>query len=237
MMKALCTANQGILRQKLGLLTALRNKHGDDGTAHRFQIVCPVVRATLGQHLRHSLDHMEGAVRMALLSSSASSSSDGSAAKPLEVQYDRRARETSDERDWRRAQARIERVSGLFDSLILCHTNDDAAAANTISNNITTESSQPENRVVHAYFMLSGDQNDEYCLSSTVGRELGFCAHHAIHHMALLQLLATNRAVGGLDEADLPRDFGRAPSTVHYHHDFWLTNTNANNTIENGDYS
>jgi hypothetical protein len=51
---------------------------------------------------------------------------------------------------------------------------------------------------------------------------IGFAAHHAIHHMAMIRLIATNHA--GLEDSDLPADFGRAPSTVvhdqvHHHHD------------------
>ena len=43
---------------------------------------------------------------------------------------------------------------------------------------------------VAAYFNLSADSNEEICLPSTVGRELGFSAHHAIHHMAMVKIVA-----------------------------------------------
>ena len=67
---------------------------------------------------------------------------------------------------------------------------------------------------VQACFMLSGDSEKEYALASTIGRELGFAAHHAIHHMALVKLIATETI--GLNETDLPDGFGRAPSTINF---------------------
>jgi len=59
-----------------------------------------------------------------------------------------------------------------------------------------------------AYFNLSADTGDEIRLLSTVGRELGFAAHHAIHHMAMVRIICVRTL--GLDEGDLPRGFGRA---------------------------
>ena len=63
--------------------------------------------------------------------------------------------------------------------------------------------------------MLSGDSNEEFVLPSTRSRELVFAAHHAIHHMAIIRIIALG-TVGGLSIDDLPVDFGRAPSTVQY---------------------
>jgi hypothetical protein len=79
-----------------------------------------------------------------------------------------------------------------------------------LSNN-DASSSEGLTQPVQAHFMLSGDGN-EFALPSTIQRELGFCAHHAIHHMAMIRLIAENHI--GLK--DLPADFGRAPSTVHH---------------------
>lgn len=64
-----------------------------------------------------------------------------------------------------------------------------------------------------AYFMLSGD-GEEFGLESTVARELGFAAHHAIHHMAVIKMIAVGHLKIPVDS--LPSDFGRAPSTVHH---------------------
>ena len=59
--------------------------------------------------------------------------------------------------------------------------------------------------------MLSGDA-EEFQLPSTIERELGFVAHHAIHHMALVKIIAIHTV--GLSPTELPPDFGRAPSTL-----------------------
>jgi hypothetical protein len=45
---------------------------------------------------------------------------------------------------------------------------------------------------------------------------LGFAAHHAIHHMAMVKIIAIQTL--GVKEIDLPADFGMAPSTVNYFH-------------------
>ena len=68
---------------------------------------------------------------------------------------------------------------------------------------------------VDACFMLSGDSAEEFAIPSLLGRELAFAAHHAIHHLALIKIIALGE-VGGLQDTDLPLDFGRAPSTVNH---------------------
>jgi len=94
-------------------------------------------------------------------------------------------------------------------------------ATGTIHNDIA-------NIPVKAHFVLSSstdennndvDDDDETAkmmgLTSTIGRELGFAAHHSIHHMALIKIIATQSAGLSADH-DLPADFGRAPSTVQH---------------------
>jgi predicted Fe-Mo cluster-binding NifX family protein len=43
---------------------------------------------------------------------------------------------------------------------------------------------------------------------------MGFAAHHAIHHMAMVKIIATQTV--GLSKEELSPDFGRAPSTIVY---------------------
>lgn len=183
LLTALCRANQGILRQQRVLIQILTAKHGLDKMCDLYQTPCPIVKATMGQHIRHSMDHIERAVT----------------ALP-EIHYDLRQRDTVDEHDWFLADARIIRVGALLEEL----SKSNAHIA--------------PNQPVGACFMLSGDSSAEFCLPSTIARELGFAAHHAIHHMAMVKIIATNPEVGGLTDADLPADFGRAPSTVNYDH-------------------
>ncbi|MBX3363305.1 MAG: hypothetical protein KF866_00955 [Phycisphaeraceae bacterium] len=65
------------------------------------------------------------------------------------------------------------------------------------------------NHPVRIRVMLSGD-GSETELSSTLGRELFFAAHHAIHHHAMMKAIAAEFGV----EADAA--FGKAPSTINF---------------------
>jgi uncharacterized damage-inducible protein DinB len=64
-------------------------------------------------------------------------------------------------------------------------------------------------RPVRIRVMVSGD-GLEAELGSTLGRELAFASHHAVHHQAMLGAIAAEYGIAPGAE------FGRAPSTVHY---------------------
>jgi len=49
-------------------------------------------------------------------------------------------------------------------------------------------------------------------LGSTLGRELAFAAHHAVHHHAMVAAIAAEFGLSA------PDGFGRAPSTIHHEH-------------------
>jgi len=181
LLQSLCRANQGILEQKLGLMKVLVSRHNPERAHQLYQTVCPVVKATMGQHMRHSMDHIEYAVNA-----------------DQKIHYDLRERDTPDEWDWALMEARIQKIQRQLEEL------------SASSNKEGTVSKQ-----VDACFMLSGDSDQEFVIPSLFGRELAFAAHHAIHHMALIKIIALGE-VGGLDDADLPLDFGRAPSTVNF---------------------
>lgn len=57
--------------------------------------------------------------------------------------------------------------------------------------------------------MLSGD-GAETELDTTLGRELAFASHHAIHHNALIKAIALEFGF------DTPPEFGMAPSTLNF---------------------
>jgi len=57
--------------------------------------------------------------------------------------------------------------------------------------------------------MLSGE-GDTTDLPTTLGRELWFCAHHAIHHNAMIKAIAHEFG------AAFDQGFGTAPSTLNY---------------------
>lgn len=58
--------------------------------------------------------------------------------------------------------------------------------------------------------VASFDDRDEGWLPSTLGRELQFLLSHTIHHFALIAMLLR---LAGLTP---PKEFGVAPSTLHY---------------------
>jgi hypothetical protein len=187
LLSSLCHSNLGIVRQKLGLMEALVAKFGAEEAKLIYKATCPIVQASIGQHIRHSTDHLERAAYAA------------ANADETEIHYDVRKRGGSDEHDMDAAADRIRHVEAQLEGL---------------SSNPTYVSVMHHS--VDACFMLSGDSKQEFKLPSTVAREMGFAAHHAIHHLALVRIIATNTA--GLSPSELPSDFGRAPSTVNYDH-------------------
>jgi hypothetical protein len=115
----------------------------------------------------------------------------------IDIHYDLRIRGGKDETDLDEARDRITRVSTLLSNI---QKRFDSTC-------VTSE------HPVEAFFFLSGDPTSpEVGLHSTIGRELGFAAHHAIHHLTLVKIIALNYA--GLHQSDLPRDLGMAPSTI-----------------------
>ncbi len=67
------------------------------------------------------------------------------------------------------------------------------------------ELSQP----VRVRCMLSG-AGEQAELGSTLGRELAFAMHHAIHHQAMMRAIAIELG------AEVPEDFGVAPDTLRH---------------------
>lgn len=187
MLTSLCRLNQSILKQKLGLIESLTAKHGSNAK-NLYKTNCQIVKASIGQHIRHSMDHIELAVAAA------------ASEKVKEIHFDLRERGGVDEHDMEAATARIRRVDAALEALM-----NSVGYVSVLDHQI------------QACFMLSGDSETEYMLPSTVAREMGFAAHHAIHHMAMIRVIATTDLFG-LTDSDLPSDFGRAPSTVNYDH-------------------
>mmetsp|Transcript_19672 Transcript_19672/g.46507 ORF Transcript_19672/g.46507 Transcript_19672/m.46507 type:complete len:229 (+) Transcript_19672:111-797(+) len=216
LLRSLCRSNGALLRQKVGLLDALTARHGPDGLAAATEVFtkpCPIVGSSIGQHLRHSMDHMELAALVAEARLRSAYDAPADAEEPAQIHYDLRVRGGTLETDMAESRKRIVAVENVLEGI------HDAVAAglNGVASHIVHGS-------VHASFYLSSDdaedregESSESALPSTVGRELGFAAHHAIHHLAMVRVIALHSA--GLEEEDLPPDFGRAPSTVRYAND------------------
>ena len=201
---ALLQANVGVLGQKLDLLAALRNTMGPNQANERFAETCPIVGASVGQHFRHSMDHMERVANS--IEAEKEDGSDG-----FELHYDTRVRGGNDENDMDAAEDRIQKVSTIFQNEIdivvsLSHGNNVVDAKRIVENS---------NHSVRACFLLSGDSQDEFSLSSTIERELGFVAHHAIHHLAMVKIISMH-TLELLPPGGLPEGFGMAPSTIVY---------------------
>jgi hypothetical protein len=188
-MRSLIKSNIAILSQKIALLDLLVTKHGAIEASNAFQKKCPIVGASIGQHYRHSMDHVE------LIALVASSARDASTPQG-ELHYDLRVRGGTLEKDLAASRKRLSDVAEVFKSLKI----GDA------KNNLITS------QRVTAYFNLSADDDAEIALPSTVERELGFVVHHAIHHLAMVKIICLQTV--GISGDELPEGFGRAPSTM-----------------------
>jgi hypothetical protein len=221
LMKKLCRININVLQQKLDLIKILQNRHGSDTLQnHIYNNVCPIVQASIGQHIRHSNDHIERATD-AISINLFEGDSMLNRVKVCTIPYDTRNRNTEDEQNVAAALQRIQRIKKLLQSY------------QVQSNQISMK--QP----VEASFMLLPTQpststptnnNDKEesvdltsLLPSTIARELGFVAHHAIHHLAMIQIIVTNPYHPTnqdhqpyLSVSELPLNFGKAPCTIHH---------------------
>jgi hypothetical protein len=197
----------------VGLLDALTARHGPAAATEAFTKTCPIVGATIGQHLRHSMDHVELAALVASARCTELIGATDVVDKPAEqadIHYDLRVRGGTLEKDMEESRKRIVSVAGVLEEI----SNAVSPGANTATNGIEDIASHILHTPVNAQFYLTADQGDESKLPSTVGRELGFVAHHAIHHMTMVRVIALQSA--GLSEDDLPVDFGRATSTIKH---------------------
>ena len=81
------------------------------------------------------------------------------------------------------------------------------AAINELRDGLARASSEGLHLAVSVRVMLHGD-GSEAELKSTLGRELAFATHHAVHHQAMM------RAIAGEFGIQVDDHFGKAPSTL-----------------------
>ena len=204
--QALCRANIGILQQKIALMDVLQSQFGVSEAKVLYQKVCPIVHASIGQHIRHSMDHLDIATNIAAASGGDDSlGDDATITTNEELHYDLRQRGGTDEHDIYEARKRIEQTMGKLNTIVLAdNTNDSSSSQSSGKHRKCTG--------VNAYFMLSGDASQEFKLPTTIEREMGFVAHHAIHHMAMVKIITLTTL--GIPPDLLPTNFGKAPSTI-----------------------
>ena len=216
---SLIQCNRAILSQKYNLLNILNSKVSKESKNVNllFNKMCPIVKATIGQHTRHSLDHIELATSVAISTCKKKNllgNSQLNLKKNVTIHYDERIRGAIHERDIFEAQHRILMVDNALESCLLDeeeqnHGNKDK------SFDVDKYYDDIIGTPIQASFLLSSSKDSrDMALSSTIGRELGFAAHHAIHHMAMIKIIAIETI--GLDPSELPPDFGKAPSTVKF---------------------
>lgn len=157
---------------------------------------CPVLGASCGQHLRHSLDHVRHAVNATLAE-----------APHAVVAYDERARGTAVEEHLVAAEREVASLRSCLEEL-----------NHRTSRGPYFDLSLP--LVARFAFAPAPGQAESghLDLPTHAAREIVFAAHHALHHNAsILTLIKLNEGVApGLLPAlmDLAPDFGTAPSTT-----------------------
>lgn len=129
--------------------------------------------ATIGQHVRHALDHYAAALR---------------GARGEIIDYDHRERGRAVETD---LAAALSELMAIRDGL----AGIDAQ-----------RSADP----VRVRVMVNGSTGEEAELGSTLGREIAFAAHHAVHHHAMISAIAQSMGVR------VPEGFAKAPATLHH---------------------
>ena len=94
---------------------------------------------------------------------------------PVTLHYNLRVRGGTLEKDVDEAAKRIESVIQVLGEIKI---------------NDSLEQTLITDEKVYASFMLSGDASDPEMMStSTIGRELGFAAHHGLHHLAMVKVI------------------------------------------------
>lgn len=170
------------------------------------------IGASVGGHVRHSLDHFEKLVTAAGQTDPAdvpaatpsgvtAEDVDAAATAAPVVRYDRRVRGGSIEKD---PTAAIQVISSLLEELQALPRGPSLRA-----------------KRVAPTFMLGGGGGgggkEEFEFESNLERELFFCCHHGTHHDAMIQLIL--RGMGEKGELALRqagKGFGVAPSTVAF---------------------
>ena len=155
---------------------------------------CPLLRASIGQHIRHSFDHIRKVLE----------AGDDSAALGATIHYDERARNTDVERFIVSAEQELE------------HINDKLVNLGDLTLPVTAQ-------FMMAASPPGIPPPPALSLASTLARELAFVAHHSIHHNAMILAIVKNQDLylnqrSGLLEhlLELAPDFGSAPSTTAY---------------------
>ena len=169
-----------------------------------FSTACPLLGASIGQHLRHVNDHFR------CLISNVPNTTDPHSLPRYDIY---RNRESTIETSLGQAKSSILDLDADLQQLLFENKLESHQMSQKINVSFLTggeenklESHQMSQKI-NVSFLTGGE---ETIFQSTIGRELSFCMHHAYHHCASMKLIAQNN---GFLEA-VPDGFGIAPSTA-----------------------
>ncbi|KAJ1984942.1 hypothetical protein H4R33_004199 [Dimargaris cristalligena] len=150
--------------------------------------------STIGKHFRHLYDHFR--LLLEALPANAAGATlpkeDLLPPSPPQVFYDKRDRMVPMEKDPKIA---AELIEDLVEKL----------------RKLENRTELPLEAPIQVQALIDGKSNYQLPLDSTLGRELWFCVHHAIHHYAMIKV------VGAENDIQTAKDFGMAPSTIKYY--------------------
>ncbi|XJO72318.1 hypothetical protein BDV3_003450 [Batrachochytrium dendrobatidis] len=182
----LCRAARAIIEDFNSLLGVL--------SSNQFTTESKILpHSTIGKHIRHALDHflLLLAGLQDLLDTRRSSNNHQNDCIDVTIDYDHRQRLTLLETDPKAAQTEFARICGkLEDALLYLDMNTSVCVLAT-----TEVSGLPIK------------------LASSMGREVWFTLHHAIHHAAIIRVISKEL---GVNDSDIPLTLGFAPSTVQH---------------------
>ena len=144
--------------------------------------------STIGKHVRHLLDHFRKLIHKDLLAELKTSPHQ---AYSQSICYDIRVRNTLEETEIAEARKHIHDLQAM------------------ISEFPTGFETWP----VRIEVMMTQEGHTSEPLHSSLGRELWFVVHHAIHHHAMIKVIAEEHGV------PVRTDFGLAPSTANFRRD------------------
>jgi hypothetical protein len=192
---AVVEASRRVLLQTEALLSGMERL----GLEEVYPRTCPMLCASIGQHVRHSLDHFDRLLRSLPRAKAGADpgagAAAGAAAPPLPiVRYDERERATAVETE----------LSAGLDAVLEC------------SERLVTLDSQALKLPLEVEFLLTGEEGSAQVFCSTGLRELWFVSHHCIHHQAQIKMIACNVLKDRPDALKqlIPKTLGLAPATT-----------------------
>lgn len=133
-----------------------------------FSNMCPILHASVGQHVRHSLDHMSRVVQNL-----------GCADANHVICYDKRTRGSAIEQNPKLASKAIQECITALEN-----------TSNTGLDNKQGAKREMVDKELQVEFMVSGSGEVEK-FRTWLSREIQFASHHALHHNAMIKAISS----------------------------------------------